>query len=477
MRMNLLDICRHLGVVFVGMNPEAAMSCPTGAAIDSREVKEGNLFFCLPGNRVDGHDFAAAAVEKGALAIIGSRNPFPPGKAPVPVLVVSDPVATLGALGAAHRKNARATVIGVTGTSGKTSVKEVLAAVLGGHGETAKNPVNLNNQIGLPLSMLNAAEDADFWVMEAGISRPNDMNELGAMLQPDIALILNAGAGHVQELGDKGVAYYKARLLAHLAPHGRAVVSSDYPELAKEAGMYGVDVTYFSAEDPEADFYAAYLGPESETMGRYSLALDGNAMRVLAPFQGGYGAENVAAIGAVAHLLGLTEPEIVNGFLTAKLPAQRFAVREAGPYLLIDDSYNANPLSMARMLDAAAEMANARGQELALVLGEMGELGAESAVYHKDLARHAARLAPKAVIWKGGHGEAVGRALHEAGFAGVFSHVGDPASFLSAFLSAGMEKGVVLFKGSRVNKLEELVAAFGAMAGTDGVDKGTDHAV
>lgn len=472
--MNLLDICRHLGVVFVGMDPKAAMSRPTGAAIDSREAKEGHLFFCLPGSRADGHDFAASAVEKGALAVIGSRNPFPPGEAPVPVLTVSNPVAALGALGAAHRRTAKATVIGVTGTSGKTSVKEVLAAVLAGHGETARNPVNLNNQIGLPLSMLNASEEADFWVMEAGISRPNDMNELGAMLRPDIALILNAGAGHVQELGDRGVAYYKARLLAHLAPHGRGVVSADYPELAREAGMYGADVTYFSAEDPDADFYAEYLGPESGAMGRYSLSLDGNAMLVSAPFQGGYGAENVAAIGSVAHLLGLTEQEIANGFVSARLPARRFSAREAGPYLLIDDSYNANPLSMARMLDAAFDMAKSRGEGLVLVLGEMGELGPDGAAYHVELARHAARLAPKAVIWKGGHGEAVGRALHEAGFDGAYMRVEDAASFTAAFASAGMGKGVVLFKGSRANKLEDMVAAFLAMAGAE---KGTDDAV
>lgn len=475
--MNLLEICRHLGAVCVGMAPETALTRPTGAAIDSREVRPGDLFFCLPGARTDGHDFASVAAEKGALAAIGVRNPFPEGAAPIPMLTVPDPVAALGSLAAAHRKTTGAVVIGVTGTSGKTSVKEVLAAVLGGQGKTAKSPMNRNNQIGLPCSMLNAPTDATYWVMEAGISKPNDMNELGAILEPDIALILNVGEGHVQELGAKGVAYYKARLLTHLAPHGRGVVSADYPDLARESALYASDVTYFSALNRAAPYHAEYLGPESGTRGTYALSLRGTVVRVSAPFQGGYGAENVAAIGAVAHMLGLTEPAIAAGFAAATLPGQRFAARETGAYLLIDDSYNANPLSMARMLDAASDMARARGARLALVLGEMGELGPESAALHARLGGHAARLAPHSVFWKGGQGDAFEKGMRDAGFTGAFARVADADAFTAAFREAGPVEGVVLFKGSRSNNLEELAAAFAAMPGVDGTGKGRNDAV
>ena len=481
MRMNLLDISRLLGVVCVGMRPEAALTRPTGAAIDSREVKEGNLFFCLPGERVDGHDYAAAAVEKGALAVIGSRNPFTKlsKKNRPPVLVVHDVPAALARIAAVHRNLTKGVVVGVTGTSGKTSVKETLASVLNVAGKTDKNPVNLNNQIGLPLSMLNASEDAAYWVMEAGISRPHDMDELGAILRPDIALILNAGAGHVQELGDRGVAHYKARLLAYLADKGLGVVSADYPALEDEARKYDADVVYFSAEDVEERYFASYLGPDGVSgpdRGSYHLSLDGEGVAVNAPFLGAYGAENVAAIGAVAHSLGLTAPEIAAGFAAAQLPAQRFALRETGGFLMIDDSYNANPLSMRRMLEAAAGMATERGSDLVLVLGEMGELGPDSPEYHYQLGQQAAALAPKALIWKGGQGEAVRKGLHEAGYAGSFAHVGDAASFTAAFLSAGAHSGVVLFKGSRSNKLEELVTAFAAIV-PETKEKGRSDAV
>ena len=465
MRLNLLDICRLIGSVCVGMAPATALSNPSGAAIDSRAVKEGDLFFCLPGERVDGHDFAAAAVEKGALAIIGSRNPFGDGPSPAPVIVVDDVEKALGKIALAHRKSTNAVVVGVTGTSGKTSVKEVLYSVLSENGETAKNPVNLNNQIGLPLSMCNASEDAAYWVIEAGISRPHDMDELGEILRPDVALILNAGAGHVQELGDKGVAHYKARLLAHLAknaygPESFAVVSADYPDLVREAASYGKDVLWFSAEDAAQPYHAEYLGPDSAGGGKYSLVLKDAEFTVTAPFHGGYGAENVAAIGAAAHALGLTEVEIAEGFRKAELPNQRFALRRAGSFLVIDDSYNANPLSMSRMLDAAADMAKAEHVELILVLGEMGELGPESPGFHRELGNYAAKLHPKTVYWKGGQGEAVAKGLRDGGFGGAFAPVADADDFMATFAHSGVEKAVVLFKGSRSNKLEELVAAF-----------------
>lgn len=479
MRMNLLDISRLLDVVCVGMGPEEALMRPTGAAIDSREVREGDLFFCLPGERADGHDFAAAAVEKGALAVIGTRNPFEGAGITTPVFVVHDVTRALAEIAMEHRRQTRAVVVGVTGTSGKTSVKETLAAVLSVAGETARNPVNLNNQIGLPLSMLNASENVAYWVMEAGISRPGDMDDLGAILRPDIALILNAGAGHVQELGDKGVAYYKARLLAFLTDAGRGVVSADYPDLMREAAAHGGDITYFSARNPEAVYYSSYLGPEEGRAGRgrFNLVLDGEAVDVSAPFIGVYGAENVAAVGAVAHILGLTAPEIASGFSAAELPAQRFAIRKVGDFVLIDDSYNANPLSMSRMLEAAADMAHSRDGTLLLVLGEMGELGPDSPEYHYQLGEQVAELAPQALIWKGGHGESVAEGLRKSGYGGAFMHVADADSFKAAFLSCNTHSGVILFKGSRSNKLENLVTAFTEMAGSGGTAKGETDAL
>jgi len=312
--------------------------------------------------------------------------------------------------------------------------------------------------------------------MEAGISRPGDMDELGRILRPDIALILNAGAGHVEELGDRGVAWHKARLLDYLMPDGEGVVSADYPELVTESAAYSAPIVRFSALNAEEMYFASYRGQEENARGTFDLSMDGEAVTVSAPFLGAYGAENVAAVGAVAHIVGMTAREVAEGFAAAELPAQRFALRETGDFLIIDDSYNANPLSMRRMLEAAADMAASRGDDLVLVLGEMKELGPDSPEYHATLGREAAELAPRAVIWKGGHGEAVAKGLHEAGYAGSFTHVADAASFTAAVMALGIHSGVALFKGSRSNQLEELVAAFTAMTG-DGAEKGTADAL
>lgn len=476
MRMNILDICRLLDVVCVGMRPETALSCPTGAAIDSRAVKPGDLFFCLPGERTDGHDFARAALDNGAVAVIGARDPFEPGETTAPVLVVDDPAEALNALAAAHRRTTKALVVGVTGTAGKTSVKDALACVLAESGETAKTHMNFNNQLGLPLSVLNASASAAYWVIEAGISRPRDMDELGSTLRPDATLIVNAGAGHVEELGDKGVAHYKARLLGYMPRTGRGVICADYPDLVREAQKYDAEMMYFSGKDADALFYAVYLGPDG-TRGRYRLFLEGADVEVSAPFQGGFGAENVAAVGATAHILGLTAPEIVNGFARAQTPDRRFTLRELGPHLVIDDSYNANPLSMGRMLEAADDMAAERGRALALVLGEMGELGEESDAFHENLGRRVCQFEPEAVFWKGGRREAFARGLAAGGYAGKAAFVDNAAAFVEAMQTGFPDSAVVLFKGSRSNKLEELVAAFAASVEFDDTAKGRRDAL
>ena len=457
MRVTLLEICRLLEAVCVGRTPREMLSIPSGAAIDSRAVKKGDLFFCLPGERADGHDFAASAVENGAMALVALRNPFG-GISPIPVVEVPDVAAALASLARVHRSWTRAVVVGVTGTSGKTSVKEALASVISERGKTEKNYMNLNNQIGLPLSMLNADDMASCWVMEVGISKAQDMDELGSILRPDIALVLNAGPGHIQGLGDKGVAHHKARLLAYLEKAGQGVVNADYPDLVREANALRSDIALFSAQDEHAPFYALYNGPESAFKGRYTLYLEGMPVEVVAPFQGTFGAENVAAIGAVAHMLGLTESEITRGLANAVPPAQRFVAATEGPFLVIDDSYNANPLSMERMLEAAAGMAGERCEGLFLVLGEMGELGPESADFHEDLGKYIAGLDPLAVFWTGGHGEDVLRGLEQERYAGLWIPVADERDFAASLREAGMDAGVVLIKGSRSNKLERMVA-------------------
>lgn len=430
----------------------------TGVVTDSRKASPGDLFVCIPGKRVDGHNFAHAAAERGATALLASRD-IP--ELEIPVLRVEDTVKSLGAIAALWRAKTTARVIGVTGTAGKTTLKDVLAQVLSVRGKTIKSPLNNNNQIGLPCAMLAAAGDEAFWVMEAGISHAGDMDELASLLRPDVAIILNVGAGHTEGLGDRGVAWHKTRMLKYLSQDGMGLICADYPDLVHAAKDTGVPIQFFSARDAGVAYYAAYVGvfPDERGRGRYRLRYEDTEYEVSAPFQGQYGAEHLAAIAACAHLLGLEREDIVRGLAQASLPEQRFRELRKGKWLYIDDTYNANPLSMRCMLDAAAE--RAAGRPLIVVLGEMRELGRQSTAEHRTLGQHLARLHPEAVFWKGGQGDAVHSGLMSGDYGGLWLPVEDEAHFArmwEKYFASTPCGGLVLFKGSRGNHMEYLLA-------------------
>ena len=446
----------------------------TDVVTDSRKVTPGCVFVCFPGEHVDGHDYALKAQDAGAAAIMGTRAPQAmPDGLHVPYLRVEDAVKALGRMAALWRDRcADVRVVAVTGTAGKTTVKELLAQTLALAGKTARNAANLNNQIGLPLSMLATDGDEAFWVMEVGISHEGDMDELGAIVRPDMALILNAGAGHTEGLGARGVAWHKARLLRYVPRGGTCLISADYPDLVREARAVRGDLLYFTAEGRPLQFRGATAGNEGER-GRYRLNLDGRACDVLAPFRGGYGAENCIAVAAAASLLGLTPETIARGLAGAELPAQRFVREQAGPWRIIDDTYNANPLSMTRMLDAAAELAHGEGGgRFIAVLGEMRELGELAVREHERLGRHLADIRPCAVFWKGGQADAVRAGLEQGGYAGPMYTPADAEEFcarLNELEKGAGHGGLVLFKGSRSNALEGWLAALRDAAGQRGM--------
>jgi UDP-N-acetylmuramoyl-tripeptide--D-alanyl-D-alanine ligase len=483
MMLRLSEIAAILGCVPEGFTAEQGALTPAGAGIDSRKIAPGELFFCLEGEHADGHDFALDAAAAGASAVIAARDPFRAagkktenGLLP-PLFLTDSPRKALGRLAARHRDMTAATVIGVTGTAGKTSVKEVLAHVLARRGPTARNPMNLNNGIGLPLSMLNASTRARFWVLELGISEEGDMEELGALLRPDAAVILNVGDAHLNGLGARGVAAHKALLLDFVRDGGLALISADYPDLQAQAAARagtlagrGVELACFSmqaagdgAPSPQdapalpAPFVRArFLAGSGELAGRYALSAAGRECEVSCCFQGLFGSENVAAIAAVALKMGMSLEETAQGFAGARLPGQRFHCRRRGAVTLVDDSYNANPLSCARMLHACRTMADESSLPLFLVMGEMLELGAMAGRAHEDLGRNMAAVRPEAVFWKGGQGDAVLRGLRRGGYAGAFFPVEDEQDFSRLLKASEPERGLFLVKGSRGNRLERL---------------------
>lgn len=476
MSINLIDAAALMQARIVPDSMENGTAI-SEVCVDSRKAGPGCLFFCIPGARFDGHDFAGSAAIAGALAIVSQRElpalPLRPDGSRVPVLVVENSCKALGVLARGYRARTKAKVVGITGTAGKTTVKECLSQVLSKAGPTAKNYLNLNNQIGLPLSMLAASEDDAFWVMEAGISKPHDMDELGEIMHPDLGIILNVGPGHTAGLGDLGVAHYKSLFLTHLASGGIGLVNADYPELVRNARKLCSNLVMFSGKGRDATYRGGYIGGvevQSSSSGvrvsvrsRYRLWLDGEQLEVEAPLHGAAGTENVTAIAAAAHILGLSKTQIAEGLVDVTLPPQRFACSVHGPWTIIDDSYNANPLSCGRTLEAARGVA--AGRPLTLVMGEMGELGEEADKAHRALGESMADSRAGVIFWKGGHLDAVREGLEMSNWKGELYPVNSAEEFLALFKETGLTSGVILFKGSRFNHMEEMAKAFFQKAG------------
>ncbi len=460
MEMDLTSVARALGC---GVPDRLGGRVVTAAVSDSREAGPGALFACVRGGRVDGHDYALRACEAGACAVLAEREPagFAERFPDVPVFVVRDTIAGLGRLARAWRDSFRGTVIGITGTAGKTTTREWLAAVLGQAGDTASTGGNHNNQLGLPLSMLAASGRERFWVFECGVSHPGDMEELGAILVPDLAIVLNTGAGHTEGLGEKGVAWHKTRLFTLIREGGLCVAGADYADLAREALAVCPDTRFFSGGHPAAGLPAGQpcctAVPAADGGCDVVLSLNGQDRRLhlQTPMQGPAAAENLACVCLVCALLGLDLTVLAPGLAGARVPGHRWHPVETPMGLVIDDCYNANPLSMSRMLAAAAAEAAGRGTPLAVVLGEMGELGPLAGDCHRRLGEELKALRPIFVCWKGGHGDDVRAGLGSGIPWYPFASDEAFAAMIPGLLPGG--RVTVLCKGSRSNGLEGCV--------------------
>lgn len=449
MRLTLGDVQHCL----TGLT-EACRECAVINAVrtDSRAVEPGDLFICIEGWNFDGHEFAPQAEARGAVAVVASR---PLVGLSIPVIVVRDTVRALGRLASCWRDLCGAKLVAVTGTAGKTTVKEMLAAVLSRKFPVARNYRNLNNQIGLPLSMLKADDTQPVWVMELGISVKGDMEELAVIASPDVAVITNAGPGHLEGLGDvTGVARAKSSLLKYLRQDGTAVISQDYPELWEAAAALVSDPAGFSTRDESAPYYAVALGTDDDGRGRFRLRTPDGDGEFTAPFCGEHYAENVACVAAAAKALGLSRDDVVAGVQTVEPDCQRFCCRTSGSALVIDDTYNANPLSMGRSIRTAATMT--KGRPLVLVLGDMRELGGQAQERHEELGRLIKEVAPLAAFYKGGHLDDVARGLEDGA---PLTSIEEPEAFMAAWRALKAPDAVVLVKGSRSLKMEAFAAA------------------
>lgn len=364
-----------------------------GVAIDSRTVQPGELFAALPGTRVDGHRFVEDAFARGAVAALVQRDKVPASAAGGPLLVVEDPEAALRRLAAGLRAVHPATVVGITGSVGKTTVKELLALMLETQGPTARTPGNWNNALGLPLSLLRMNRAHRFGVFEVAMNRPGEIGPLSDLLRPHHAVMTPIGPAHLEAFESvQAIAEEKANLLSRIPVEGMAILLRDDPwfNLLSEACRGSVRTV--SLERPEADWIGHASGAnrlrliETET---------GEEIELVCPVPGTFFQVDVLLAAAMARAVGVEWQGIARAVEQYAPVGPRWKKEEEAGIVFVNDAYNANPMSMAAALRAFGEMP-VTGRRW-LILGTMRELGADTRAFHVDVGRLAATV-PRAVL-------------------------------------------------------------------------------
>jgi UDP-N-acetylmuramoyl-tripeptide--D-alanyl-D-alanine ligase len=417
-----------------------------GVSTDTRQLEAGTLFIALQGPNFDGHAFVEAARERGAAAAAVCR----PCASDLPQLEVADTRLALGRLSAYWRSKFSLPVIAITGSNGKTTVRSMTESILSGHGRALSTHGNLNNDIGLPLTLARLGAEDDFAILEMGANHPGEIDYLATIAQPSIAVVTNAGPAHLEGFGDlEGVARAKGELFARLGPDGVAVINADdaYAPLWRElAGhctvvQFGLD----APADVSADWNGDALGSELR------LHTPQGSIDVRLPLPGRHNVLNALAAVAVSQAAGAGTDAVKAGLETLSPVAGRFNIMQLpGDITVIDDTYNANPQSLQAALDVLAMAAG----DSWLVLGDMGELGADAAALHAAAGRRA-RAAGVTRLY------AIGELAREAvtAFNGPGAAVDSLEDLLTAVRGDLCGPLHILVKGSRRMRMERVVAA------------------
>ncbi len=422
----------------------------TGVATDTRTLARGDIYLALRGPRFDGNEFIEAAAKAGAVAAVVDR---PIADAPLPLLEVADGQQALTRAAAGWRARFTGPVVGVAGSNGKTTVKEMTAAILARTGECLATRGNFNNHIGVPLTLLRLDAAQRCAVIEIGTNHPGEVEELVALAQPSVGLITNAGAEHLEGFGDlDGVAREEGQMVAGLAREAVAVINVDDPYAPLWHGMTHASIRTFGIDQP-ADFRAVDVTSELGDAGfRTSFTLQSPAgeRRVQLNVGGRHNLRNALAASAAATAAGASLDDVVTGLATMQPVSGRLVPKHTKQGArLIDDSYNANPSSMTAGIDVLTQLPG----ETWLVMGDMGELGDSARASHVEIGTYAREHGVHRLFATG----ALSTLAVEAFGSGASWHADTDA--LARAVEAALSPDVTLLvKGSRSARLERVVA-------------------
>ena len=416
---------------------------------DTRCIKKGDIYIPLKGAKFDGENFIDTAVANGASGCLTTKDD---ADAPL-VIKVKNTLEAYMNICQFYKEKLNVFTVGITGSSGKTTTKEMLYSVLSEKFKTHKTFSNHNNEIGFCETINTMPEDTELVIIEMGMRGLGEIVLIAKHAGCDIGIITNAGSAHIGRLGSlDNIAKAKCELTKYIKPDGEFIALNQ--DRIKKFSEFKGETVYYSSDDVKISEQKPGYTKFSYRNSEYELNVEGI-----------YNVENSLAAIETGKKLKLTEAQIKAGLKNYHPIEKRWEIQDVNGYKFINDSYNANPLSMRRMLEAASEAAG--GRTFVAVLGEMLELGDLADKEHETLGRELADMRPAAVLWKGGRFEALCSGLERGHYAGPVAQVDDEASLAAALEQCGCspsQGGLALFKGSRGNHLETLAAAFAVWA-------------
>ncbi len=453
MDLKVKEIISAVSGKLLGGNPEGMF---TGFSIDTRKIGKGDFFVPLKGENADGHAYIPVAFEKGACGTFVSQEwkDIIIKREEKAYIQVKDPLKALQLTSQYYRKKLSLPVVAVTGSAGKTSTKDLIAAVLGVRYKTLKTEGNLNNEIGLPLMLLKLNKDYQAAVLEMGMSGFGEISLLTRLAKPSVGVITNIGEAHLEMVGDlEGVARAKGELLEEISPKGRAVLNGEDPRLVKMGDSFAGETIYYGFKE-QCTVRGSNLSSEDGGV-RYKLHLpQGDDMEVFLPYSGRHNVLNSLAAATVGYIHGLNAKEIKEGLEGARITGGRLAVERKGKVIIINDTYNANPTSVRASLEALGEIAGKARR--GAILGDMFELGTGEVKAHKEVGRFAAQQDLDYLITYGQLSVHTAKGAREEGLKVVEScqSIDEVLDTLKKYFR---EEDRILIKGSRGMKMEQIV--------------------
>ena len=421
-----------------------------GANMDTRKITEGQLFIALKGER-DGHDFIPAAFEKGAAAVLCNHC-----DGDYPAIIVEDTRIALGDIARGERDRIGMKVVGITGSVGKSTTKEMVAAVLGSKYKVEKTPANHNNDIGMPMAILAMPEDTEVAVLEMGMNHFREIAYLASIGKPDVAVIINIGTMHIEHLGSmEGILKAKLEILEGMHEDGRIILNGDDGLLWNQKKSGGRNAIYFGVRNPECDLKGLEIR-EAEGMLYFLAKRDRSQFAVELALEGQHYVHDALAAIAVGMEMGVSNDAIRQSLSEFQNMAGRQEIFEKNGYTIIRDCYNAGPESMAAALNV---LGNRPGRHVA-VLGDMLELGPCTRAEHYKVGRIAAEKVDLLLAY-GPNSEATLNGAQTGGMSQKFARAfTDKEKMIQVLKLLAKPGDAILFKGSRGMRMEQVLEAF-----------------